>query len=241
MKENGRTQIALPNGEFRSSVLTCMSELGFTFDAIDRGLIIPVSDVLEFALVRATNVPDYLASERSKTKAGITGSDILWERGTPYIGTEFPIYDITPSTKQPSLFLGVSEEFESYIRQEYGRDVKPQDIDGKILATKFVNIADEYCKRKRINNIELLYVPGSDEAMPYIFPDCIAILGTKSSGKTSEINNIRIIDEFYRVTLQMIEAADDKLNAQDRLVLDDLQERIAIAVMRKQPVITRYL
>lgn len=188
---------------------------------------------IDFVIVRASSIPPLVSNERSRLKAGITGGDILWEFGSgKNAGESMPLSIVNPNAKRSALYVGVAKSFMNYVQKTASRRVTPADLSGTMVATKYPRIAADYFTEKSVANVDLFYVPGTDEAMQYIFSDCVGILGIISSGKTTKANDIEVIEQFYEVTLRMIDA-EDKLTRKDRELLDDFRERIAVAVQKK--------
>jgi ATP phosphoribosyltransferase len=238
---NESLRIALPNGELRKDVVSFMGDVGFDISPKERGLLIPVANMpIEFVILRASDVPKVVNDERSQIKAGITGSDILWENGLGKdAGEEMPIYEFNPTAVRSSLYFGVSEEFEGYIVAKEERDFQMRDMNGMMLATKYVNIASEYSRSKRMKNLNILYVPGSDEAMQYVYPECVGVVGIKSTGDTIKANNLNVVDVFHDVTLRMIDSPT--LTPQDVAILDGFRDKIETTILQSRPTTTALL
>lgn len=201
------------------------------------GVFIEVRNIpIEFVIFRASDVPKRVLDEKSVVKAGITGSDILWESGIgKEAGDEIPIYELNPEAKRSSLYLGATIDFMDYISKKEERRFAKRDLSGMMLATKYVNIAEDYIRQQKIAGVKVLYTQGSDEAMQFVYPSCVALVGIKSSGNTLRANGIQIIDEFYNVTPRIIQESA-KLSPKDARVLGDFRERIAVALQRKRMV-----
>jgi len=184
---------------------------------------------VDFALIRASDVPRFVNDENATTSVGITGSDIIWEAGLGKdYGKEIPIYQFNQSAKQSRLYVGFTERF----RELLGRTVNYQDLNQTTIATKFPKISQDYLGEKGIMP-ELIVVPGADEAMQYIFPNCNAVLGVVSSGATLQENRIDILETFYDVSLRFVEQ-QEKMTNNDLLIFNELQERIAVALERRR-------
>lgn len=239
---NERLTIALPNGELKKDVVKFIGDIGFEISPTERGLLIPVGNMpIEFVLVRAGDVPRVVRDERSVVKAGITGSDILWESGIgKEAGDQIPIYELNPEAKRSSLYLGASDDFMDYILEKEERKFVTRDLSGMMLATKYINIARDYIRQQEIKNVEVLYVPGSDEGMQYVYPSCVALIGIKSTGETLRANNVQVVDQFHDVALRMIQESA-KLSPKDARVLADFRERMEKAVSLNKPVSSAYL
>ena len=221
----------LPKGELEKDVLSFIQSIGVNVSASERNYFIQSDNFpVDFVLIRASDIPRFVQDEASSLKFGITGSDIIWESGMGKdSGEEVPIYELNPDAKTSSLYVGVTQRFKRYL-QKTGVEIK--DLQGSRVATKLLRIAGEYFTEKGVET-KLLFVPGADEAMQYLFPDCNAILGVISSGKTAAANNIDILDIFYNVTTRFI-TNPGKMTPQDLTILNDFREKIAVARERKR-------
>jgi len=163
---------------------------------------------------------------RSDLLAGITGSDIIWESGLgKNTGEEIPVYDLNENVRQSALYIGVNTKFAEKIS-------RLEDLDEKPVVTKYPNIARDLGREKGIA-LNSITVPGTDEAIQYIYGDYPAILGILSSGNTIRANDIKILEIFYRVTVRMIDAPG-KMTSRELAIFEDLREMIAVALQRKR-------
>jgi len=232
LKDTERVSIALPTGELQKDVLRFMQTIGLDLSAREpRRYIIPVGNMpIDFVLIRASSIPTCVTDERSNAVAGITGSDILWESGLDRgSGQEIPIYNLNPNAKQSSLYIGVTDRFTGFIRREKNRDPEISDISGQTIATKYVAVTKDFTRERSIENTTVYPIPGTDEAVQYIFPDYNAILGIISSGNTVKANYIQPLEIFYKVVVRLIEATD-KMTLGQSNILNDLRDRIAVAL-----------
>ena len=225
LMSNERLKIALPTGQLESGVLSFSRALGLDFDENSRKYLIEVRNMpLDFVILRASDVPGFVFNERSQVKAGITGSDILWEAGYGQnAGT--PLIIDEKETSKPALFVGVSQELARNIEAEAGRIPTVSDLIGESLATKFPRIASDYLIGKQVVGVDILPVTGKTEAMQYVYWDCRGILDVVESGRTRDANEILELERFHEVTVRMIEAAD-KLSSIEKGILEDLREKI---------------
>lgn len=204
------------------------------------GIFIEVTNVpIDFVVIRANSIPSFVKNEESSLKAGITGSDIIWEAGDGKdVGEEIPIYELNPDAKKSCLYIGVTDKFYwSTINPfcAYEDPVDPvKSLSGISIATKYQRITREVLEEKSVGDVKIIPVIGTDEAMQYVLK-CEGILGILSSGKTAQANDIRVLEIFYDVTIRMIEAKD-KLTQRDLEILDELKNRIAVAVQRRRMI-----
>jgi len=204
------------------------------------GIFIRVeNEPIDFVIIRAGSIPNFVMDERSSLKAGVTGSDIIWESGMGKdIGEQILIEKLNPDAKKSSLYIGVTDKFYwSTINPfcAYEDPVDPvKSLSGISIATKYQRITREVLEEKSVGDVKIIPVIGTDEAVQYILK-CEGILGVLSSGKTAKANDIRILEIFYDITVRMIQASD-KMSQRDTDILNDLKERIAVAVQRRRMI-----
>lgn len=252
-----RTRIALPSGELEGNVSRFLRDVGLEFAMTPKGYLLPVENMpLDFVIVRASSVPRfvYAPSSVSRIVAGVTGSDIVWEAGFGKdAGEQLPIEDFYPRATQPSLFIGVTSGFQKKIRDAYDRGAAEGDLGGKMLVTKFPRISGDYLAEKNMMSVTyeawegnryqrndpqevvIWADAGKTEAAQYALYDCEGIIDVVDSGQTIAANGIEELERFYTVTTRMIETAE-KMNVQDRVVLDDLRNKIYVALQARRIV-----
>lgn len=192
---------------------------------------------IDFVILRASSIPEWVNNERTNLKAGITGSDIIWESGLgKYTGEKIPVEEVLPDAKQSSLFIGVTQDFYDFaVNRLCGfDDPSTYALKGFTIATKYPNIAQEVLAEKKIDDVNIFPVPGTDEAIQYIM-NCEGIVGIVSSQDTVKANDVQILELFYKVSVKMIEASD-KLSRRDKTILDNLRERIELALQRRRMI-----
>ena len=228
-----RLKLGIPSGEMEKDILSFMQTIGLDFRRDNpRQYFISVDNMpVDFVIVRAGSIPKYVADSRSCLKAGITGGDILWEYGWEKgreAGDEVPLYDVKPDAKRSSLFVGVTTAFYERMPASLSKF-----IDNATIVTKYPNIARKYMESFSLNNFDIFSVPGTDEAIQFIYP-YDAIVGTLSSGDTVQANGIKILDVFYDVTLRIIGAFNGKLSRLETDILSDVQEKMYTAMLDKR-------
>lgn len=191
---------------------------------------------IDFVIVRASNIPILVNEQSSDLKLGITGSDIIWEAGLGKdTGEEIPIYNLNPNAKRSRLYIGMTERLANFIRSEKLRDPVVTDLSGIMTATKYPRIANDAFSERSLKNVKIYQIPGTDEAMQFVFRNCDGILGIMEKDITRKANSIELLEIFYEVTIRMIKAVN-KLTNEDLQILNDFKERIAIALERKRMV-----
>lgn len=188
------------------------------------GIFISLENMpIDFVITRASSIPKFVIDPRSKVKAGITGSDILWEYGlTPMYGDKIPISNIRPEAKQSWLFVGITKDLFEELNGRNLRKPTSADLEGITVATKFPNIAREYFDKQGVADIDLLPVQGTDEAMQFIFPNCYGILGILSTKKTVAANRLEVLDVFYKTEVRVFKE-EGKLTSSEKQIFDDFR------------------
>lgn len=234
MKEYERLKFALPKKEWQKPVLSFMQAIGLEFEAVEKCQSIIVDNMpVTFVLMRAKGIPKNVFDPRSASKANITGSDILWEKGYGRdFGEEIPIYDLDPEAKRSKLYVGVEKDFLEDVKEKL-REPNLQELLDKGIASEYVRISEDFCRENGIQT-EIFDTSdeGSAEAMPQLY-QARAVIDVSETGKAAELNGIEVLQVFYEVSLRMIQA-DEKLTRIDRAILDDFKERIAVALERKK-------
>lgn len=213
-----------------------------TLPSYPGGIFIEVDNLpLDLVIIRASEVPQRVFDGRTISKVGITGSDLIWETGMgKNYGEELPVPYLVPNAKRSRLYVGMNQELCQQIRTGKLREPSIADLSGKMVATSYPRIANEFFSERSISYAGLIsyyseYAGGKVEAMQYLYPNCEGVLEVKVGGDTANANKIETLEIFYEVTLQMIRAAD-KLTRQDLDILDEIKDRIAIALERRRMI-----
>ncbi len=234
MKDIERTRIALPGGELQTNVNKLLKAVGLDFTDCGKQYLVPVKNMpLDLIVMRASDIPRILKDTRSNLKAGITGSDILWEAGlNANAGEALPIYELFPDITRPALFIGVTKRFEQETRIRNG-SIGVIDLKNKMVVTKFPNISKETLNERGVKEITIFESPGKTEAIQYVFNDCVGIIDVVDSGRTIAANNIIELERFHQVATRLIES-EEKMSQRDKQILDDIRDKITIAQQKRR-------
>ncbi|PJE67687.1 ATP phosphoribosyltransferase [Candidatus Shapirobacteria bacterium CG10_big_fil_rev_8_21_14_0_10_40_9] len=232
--------IVIPKGEQFNGVMQFFNEIGLEIpeNRNPRDFKIPVRNIpLILIPFRAGDIPKIVLDNRSSAKAGITGSDVIWESSYD-LGTDrnegetLPLDELVEDPPKSSLYLGATQEYADIIIDKFERDIEPTDLNGKTIVTIYPNITKEYLKSKNMDRSQIYTISGQDEAAQYVF-NLEGILGIKSTGKTIEANRIVIIDEFFEVATILATFGTDKLTTRDMQLLNDLREMTWLALKKR--------
>lgn len=172
-------KIALPKGSLQDPTIDLLSKAGYQVYVSSRGLR-PASDdnELDIYLIRAQEIGRYL--DQGFIDCGITGLDWASEHETLVDLAELPY---SRASSMPTRWVLVVPE-DSPIR-------RPEDLQGKRIATEGVALTERYLKSKGIQ-AEVEFSWGATEVK---VPDLVdAIVDITETGSSLKANKLRIVD-----------------------------------------------
>jgi ATP phosphoribosyltransferase len=173
-------KLAIPKGSLEAPTLDLLAKAGYEVYVSSRGLRPSSNDPeLDLYLIRAQEVARYI--DQGFIDCGITGLDWASEFADNLVDlAELPYSRATP---RPTHWVLVVPE-DSPIR-------KPEDLEGKRIATEGVAITERYLKAKGIN-AEVEFSWGATEVK---VPDLVdAIVDVTETGSSIKANKLRIVD-----------------------------------------------
>jgi len=181
MPEEPRTlKIAIPKGSLEGPTVELLSKAGYEVYVSSRGLRPASNDPeLDCFLIRAQEVGRYIG--QGFLDCGITGYDWAYENGVDLVDlAELPY---SRATVRPTKWVLVVPE-DSPIQ-------KPEDLEGKRIATEGVGITQRYLAERGIN-AEVEFSWGATEVK---VPDLVdAIVDVTETGSSIKANRLRIVD-----------------------------------------------
>jgi len=181
MPEPTRTlKFAIPKGSLEAPTVELLAKAGFEVYVSSRGLRPGSNDPeLDLYLIRAQEIGRYLG--QGFIDCGITGYDWAYENGEDLVDlAELPY---SRATVRPTKWVLVVPE-DSPIR-------KPEDLEGKRIATEGVGITKRYLEEKGIK-AEVEFSWGATEVK---VPDLVdAIVDVTETGSSIRANHLRIVD-----------------------------------------------
>ncbi len=182
-------KIAVPSkGRLKEKTLELLQAAGFgTIYADPRALIVPTTyECIELVFIRPEDIPWIV--ESGAAEMGITGHDYVVEAGVNV--TE--ILDLGFGTSK--LVLAVPNSSNAK---------RAEDLpEGTRIATKFVNIARDYVKKKGLK-WKIIKISGSAEIMPGLGA-ADAIIDVSSTGTTLRLHGLRPIDVLLESSARLI-------------------------------------
>lgn len=181
MPEQARTlKIAIPKGSLEAPTIELLSKAGYEIYVSSRGLRPASNDPeLDVYLIRAQEVGRYIG--QGFLDCGITGYDWAYENGVELVDlAELPY---SRATARPTKWVLVVPE-DSPIQ-------KPEDLEGKRIATEGVGITQRYLAERGIK-AEVEFSWGATEVK---VPDLVdAIVDVTETGSSIKANRLRIVD-----------------------------------------------
>lgn len=173
-------KIAIPKGSLEAPTVELLAKAGYEVYLSSRGLRPASNDPeLDIYLIRAQEIGRYI--DQGFLDCGITGYDWAYENGANLVDlAELPY---SRATARPTRWVLVVPE-DSPIR-------KPEDLEGKRIATEGVGITQRYLAAKGIK-AEVEFSWGATEVK---VPDLVdAIVDVTETGSSIKANKLRIVD-----------------------------------------------
>lgn len=182
--------LGLPKGSLQESTYSIMQRAGFKLTGSQRSYKPCIDDEeIEVILIRAQEMARYV--EDGALDAGITGKDWIEENNAVIVEIADLVY-AKQGMRPVRWVLAVPEN--SKIR-------RPEDLEGKKIATEVVNITKKYLQKKKIKaDIEFSW--GATEIKPPELAD--AIVELTETGSSLRANNLRIVDTVLTSTTKLI-------------------------------------
>ena len=181
--------IGLPKGSLQESTFDLFRRAGFRVDLSSRSFFPSIDDPeLEAIMFRAQEMSRYV--EDGVIDAGLTGKDWICENGSDVIEVCELVY--SKATARPALWV-LAVPGESKVQ-------KPQDLQGKIVATELVKVTEDYFASKNID-VKVEFSWGATEVKARLLDGIVEVTETGSSLRA---NNLRIIDTVMTSTTRLV-------------------------------------
>jgi ATP phosphoribosyltransferase len=190
-----KLKLGLPKGSLQDATIQLFARAGFTIYVNSRSYYPSIDDPeIECLLIRAQEMARYVGD--GVIDAGLTGLDWVAEHeaASGQKGV-VPVADLVyakQSFGRVKWVLAVPED--SPFR-------KPEDLEGKTIATELVRATEAYFRRLRVTvNVEFSW--GATEVKPPVLAD--AIVEVTETGSSLRANRLRIIDTVLESNTQLI-------------------------------------
>jgi len=217
-----RVRISLPKGSLQDATFALMHKAGFHFSVNTRSYFPSVDDEeLEAMLLRAQEIPRYV--EGGVFDAGLTGYDWVVETGADVVFVADLVY-AKQSMRPVKWVLAVHED--SPIR-------RPEDLEGKRIATEVVNITKAYLTKHGVR----AHVEFSWGATEVKTPELVdAIVEVTETGSSLRANHLRIIDVVLESTTRLIANKKSWDDAWKRQKIENIALLLEGAIQAEQKV-----
>lgn len=188
-------RLGLPSGSLQNATVDLFSKAGYRVSIADRSVFPRVDDEkISAVLFRAQEISRYVTD--GIIDCGLTGHDWVVENGNANDVVEICELEYSRASRNPANWvLAVPEE--SDIR-------KPDDLEGKIIATELVNTTKRYFADRKIN-VTVEFSWGTTEIKARLLDGIVDITETGSSIRA---NNLRVIDTILSSTTRFIANRD---------------------------------
>jgi ATP phosphoribosyltransferase len=188
-------RLGLPSGSLQNATVDLFGKAGYRVSIADRSVFPRVDDdKISAVLFRAQEISRYVAD--GIIDCGLTGHDWVVENGNEKDVIEICELEYSRASRNPAKWvLAVPEE----------SDVKkPEDLNGKIIATELVNTTKKYFADRNIK-VAVEFSWGTTEIKARLLDGIVDITETGSSIRA---NNLRIVDTILTSTTRFIANKD---------------------------------
>jgi ATP phosphoribosyltransferase len=185
-----KLRLGIPKGSLQEATLSLFTRAGLRVYTSARSYFATTDDAeIECLLIRAQEMPRYV--EHGALDAGLTGLDWVEESGLDVVRVTDLIY-AKQSMGKVKWVLAVPED--SDFR-------KPQDLEGRIVATELVNFTRNYFAGRNVP-VRVEFSWGATEVKPPLLAD--AIVEVTETGSSLRANHLRIIETVLESNTQLI-------------------------------------
>jgi len=185
-----KLKLGIPKGSLQDATIALFERAGWRIFANGRSYFPQVDDVeIDCMLVRAQEMARYV--EHGALDAGLTGNDWVLENESDVERiTSLTYSKVSRGTVKWVLAVPEDSPFE-----------KPEDLEGKIIATELVEFTKRYFASKNIN-VKVEFSWGATEVKPPMLAD--AIVEVTETGSSLKANRLRIIETLMESETQLI-------------------------------------
>jgi len=185
-----KLRLGIPKGSLQEATLNLFTRAGLRVYTNARSYFAATDDPeIECLLIRAQEMARYV--EHGALDAGLTGFDWVLESGLGVTTVTDLIY-AKQSMGKVKWVLAVPEDSEFH---------KPEDLDGRIVATELVSFTRNYFANRNVN-VRVEFSWGATEVKPPLLAD--AIVEVTETGSSLRANHLRIIETVLESNTQLI-------------------------------------
>jgi len=190
MKKNN-LRLGIPKGSLQSSTIRLFEKSGWKIRLSSRNYFPDIDDDdITCSLSRAQEMAMWV--ENGTFDVGLTGHDWIMENSSDVIVVSDLVYSKESNT--PARWVLCVSGDSSF--------KKPEDLEGKKIATELVNFTKNYFSDLGVN-VEVVFSWGATEAK-VVEGLCDAIVEITETGSTIKANGLRIIADLMETNTQLI-------------------------------------
>ncbi|MGD9110288.1 MAG: ATP phosphoribosyltransferase [Phycisphaerales bacterium] len=198
-------KLGIPSGSLQKATIELFRKAGFDIAGAERSYLPRIDDEqIQPVLLRAQEMSRYVAD--GVLDAGITGYDWIMENESDVVEVCELAY--SKATAKPARWV-LAVPNESAIK-------KPENLQGKLVATELVNVTKKYFADKNID-VKVEFSWGSTEVKARLVD---AIVELTETGSSLSANNLRIVDTIAVSTTRFIA---NKLSWQDKFKREKIE------------------
>jgi len=216
-------RLGLPSGSLQQSTVDLFGRAGYRISIADRSVFPRIDDDgLSAVLFRAQEISRYVSDDI--IDCGLTGHDWVVENGNENDIVEICELTYSRASSNPIRWvLAVPEE--SALK-------KPEDFEGKIIATELVNTTRKYFASKGVKvNVEFSW--GTTEIKARLLD---GIVDCTETGSSLRANNLRIIETILTSTTRFIANKKAWSNPAKRTKMENMAMLLKGAIEAKAKV-----
>jgi len=182
-------KLGVPKGSLQNATFELFTKAGFNVSGYERSYFPRIDDdEIELIMLRAQEMSRYIAD--GVLDAGFTGYDWIMENGSQVHEVCELLY--SKATAGGACWV-LAVPNESAVK-------KPQDLEGRIVATELLNVTKKYFTDKKID-VKVEFSWGATEVKARLVD---AIVELTETGSSLKANNLRIIDTVMASTTRFI-------------------------------------
>jgi ATP phosphoribosyltransferase len=182
-------RLGIPKGSLQDSTVDLFAKAGWKISIDSRSYFPSVDDpTMELVMFRAQEISRYV--EDGVIDVGLTGFDWIQENGSDVQEVLELVY--SKATSRPTKWV-LCVPNESTV-------MKPEELDGGVIATELVGFTRKYFEQKKIN-VKIEFSWGATEVKARLLD---AIVDVTETGSSIRANNLRIIDTLMTSTTRLI-------------------------------------
>lgn len=210
-------KLGIPKGSLEKSTIDLFRRAGFKISVSSRSYFPHVDDpTLSITLIRAQEMARYV--EGGALDVGLTGHDWIVENGADVEEVEELVY-AKQGSNAVRWVLAVPEN---------SSITKPEDLEGKTIATELVGATKAYLQQKKIN----AFVEFSWGATEVKTPNLVdAIVELTETGSSLRANKLRIVDTVVESNTKLIANKTSYSDPLKKKKIDDLALLLRAALL----------